>query len=93
MTKDKRLDGFLELARQKRQDGSGMHVKEWCVLADYGYDQGLAITRMEGFPIFNGRIVWEDWVKWRQIKLQLAAGPRSQTASAPRSALASKSGE
>ena len=73
MTKDKRLDGFLELARQKRMDGSGMHVKEWCVLADYGYDQGLAITRMEGFPIFNGRIVWEDWVRCRGLSASSAS--------------------
>jgi hypothetical protein len=83
----------LESARQKRVEGSGLTVKEWCALAGYGYDQGLAMSHQQGFPVFNGRIVWEDWTKWRQIKLGLAGVPRSQSDGAPRSALANKSGE
>lgn len=93
MTKDKRIVGVLESARQKRADGSGMNVKEWSVLAGYGYDQGRAMTHMEGFPIFKGRIVWDDWNKYRQVMLKLAGVPSSQSDGVPRSAHANKFGE
>jgi hypothetical protein len=93
MTTDKRIIKAAKSARQKRAEGAGLTVKEWCALAGYGYDYGLAVTHQKGFPVFEGRIVWEDWTRWRQIKLGLAALPRLQTAAAPRSALANKSGE
>jgi hypothetical protein len=92
-TKDKRVAPFIESARQKRLDGAGLTVKEWCALAGYGYDQGLAMSHQPGFPTFNGRIVWEDWTAWRRIKLGLVVGPRSQNVGAPRSAPVNKSGE
>jgi hypothetical protein len=93
MTRDKRIVGVIESARRKREEGSGLCVKEWCALAGYGYDQGLATTHKPGFPIFQGLIVWEDWTRWRQIKLQLATGPRSQTSAVQRLEPVHKSGE
>jgi hypothetical protein len=93
MTTDKRITKFLDSAKQKRIEGSGLTIKEWCALAGYGYDYGLAMIHQEGFPIFSGRVVWEDWTKWRQIKLGLATLPRSQSVSARVLAPVNKSGE
>ena len=93
MTTDKRITRVLLSARQKRDYGAGLTIKEWCALAGYGYDCGLAMTHQQGFPLFNGRIVWEDWTKWRQIKVGLATVQNLQSGAAPRSAPVRKSGE
>ena len=93
MTTDKRITGLLNDARIKRQDGTGLTVKEWCALSGLGYEKGLAISKTYGFPIFEGLIFWDDWSKWRQISVGLASAPRSRTAAAPRLEPAGKSDE
>lgn len=93
MTSDKRIADLIEAARQKRQDGAGLTVKEWCALVGIGYEKGLLISKSKGFPTFEGLIFWDDWTKWRQISVGLASSPRSRSAAVPRLELAGKSDE
>lgn len=79
MVKDRQLTRInREEARSKRDFDTGLTIKEWCLLAGYSYSKGRAIVASDGFPIFEEKIAWSDWVIWRRRQVGLITAPCSR---------------
>jgi hypothetical protein len=66
MTHDKQLTGIkLKAVLQKQRLGQALNVKEFAVLAGISYSTARDWFRAKGFPTFNGKVFWQDFVTWR----------------------------
>jgi hypothetical protein len=78
---DKQLRAVeLEDVLEKRRLGQPLDAKSFARLAGIGYSRARQWFNTPGFPIFEGLVFWEDFVRWRNVKTGLAASsaPPSQ---------------
>ena len=86
MTRDKQLAGIkLKAVLQKQRFGQALNVKEFAVLAGISYSIARDWFRARGFPVFNGKVFWQDFVMWRQRQtgIEVSAANHTQTVSVP----------
>ncbi|MBU6410866.1 MAG: hypothetical protein KGJ60_11815 [Verrucomicrobiota bacterium] len=77
MTRDKQLRGIkLKEVFQKQRLGQALNVKEFAALAGLSYSTARGWFRAKGFPAFNGKVFWQDFVIWRrrQTGIEPSAG-------------------
>lgn len=66
VTRDKQLVGIkLRAVLQKQRLSQALNVKEFAVLAGISYSIARDWFRAKGFPAFNGKVFWQDFVTWR----------------------------
>jgi hypothetical protein len=65
-SQDKQLLGIsLEAVLEKRRLDQALNAKEFAVCAGVSYSTARGWFRLAGFPVFQGIIFWEDFVRWR----------------------------
>jgi hypothetical protein len=73
MPRDKQLRSVkLERVLQKRKLDQALNAKEFAVLAAISYSTARDWFRVPGFPVFQGHVFWQDFVRWRSE--QMASG-------------------
>ncbi len=67
MPHDKQLSAIkLKAVLQKQRLGQVLNVKEFAVLAGISYSTARDWFHAKGFPAFNGKVFWQDFVTWRR---------------------------
>jgi hypothetical protein len=91
----------LEDVLQKRRLEQALNVKEFAVLAGISYSTARNWLRTPGFPVFRGRVFWQDFADWRthqnrsrrviaqnSVRIQSEAAARTVPSGLPPRALA-----
>ena len=80
---DKQLRS-VELKRvlEKRRLDQALSAKEFAILAGISYSNARQWFNSPGFPVFRGRVFWQDFVAWRTHRLEF--NPQRQTPAATR---------
>lgn len=83
---------------EKRAQDKALSLREFAQAGGISYPLAITLARAPGFPIFHGKIWWEDFVVWRrQVILRTqnhdtpedrrTDGHRSEAESAPKNDL------
>jgi hypothetical protein len=79
MTRDKQLINVdLDEVIEKRRLDQALNAKEFAVLAGVSYSAARAWFRQPGFPAFSGVVFWQDFVQWRNAKIQSLGGVEAE---------------
>jgi hypothetical protein len=57
-------------AEEKRLQGKALSLREFAQAGGISYSLAIALSKEPGFPIFHGKIWWEDFVIWRRRAIQ-----------------------
>jgi hypothetical protein len=72
MTRDKQLIHVgLDQVLEKRHLDQALNAKQFAVLAGISYSAARTWFRQPGFPAFCGVVFWQDFVRWRNVKIGL----------------------
>ena len=55
---------------EKRSQGKALSLREFAQAGGISYSLAIALSKEPGFPIFHGKIWWEDFVMWRRQAIQ-----------------------
>ena len=55
---------------EKRSQGKALSLREFAQAGGISYSLAIALSKEAGFPIFHGKIWWEDFVMWRRQAIQ-----------------------
>jgi hypothetical protein len=55
---------------EKRYKGKALSLREFAQAGGISYSLAIAFSKEPGFPIFHGKIWWEDFVMWRRQAIQ-----------------------
>jgi hypothetical protein len=55
---------------EKRSQGKALNLREFAQAGGISYSLAIAFSKEPGFPIFRGKIWWEDFVMWRRQAIQ-----------------------
>lgn len=61
----------------KATQGRGLKLNELSLLTGFGYDEVVRISKEPGFPLFLGKVIWQDFNLWRQLRLGLILPPNT----------------
>lgn len=66
---EKQLQGItLESVLEKRRLDQALNAKEFAVCVGVSYSTARSWFRLPGFPVFHGRVFWEDFACWRSAQ-------------------------
>jgi len=86
MTHDKQLSAIkLKTVLKKQRLGQALNVKEFAVLAGISYSTARDWFRAKGFPVFNSKVFWQDFVTWRrrQIGIEISTNNSNEVKNPP----------
>ena len=55
---------------EKRSQDKALSLREFAQAGGISYSLAIALSKEPGFPIFHGKIWWEDFVMWRRQVIQ-----------------------
>ena len=55
---------------EKRSQDKALSLREFAQAGGISYSLAIALSKEPGFPIFHGKIWWEDFVMWRRQAIQ-----------------------
>lgn len=55
---------------QKREQDKALNLREFAQAGGISYSLAITLAREPGFPIFHGKIWWNDFVMWRRQAIQ-----------------------
>lgn len=55
---------------EKKSQGKALSLREFAQAGGITYSLAIALSKEPGFPIFHGKIWWEDFVIWRRQAIQ-----------------------
>lgn len=55
---------------QKREQNKALNLREFAQAGGISYSLAITLAREPGFPVFHGKIWWEDFVMWRRQAIQ-----------------------
>jgi hypothetical protein len=62
---------------EKRSQGKALSLREFAQAGGISYSLAISLSKEPGFPIFHGKIWWDDFVMWRRQAIQHS--PRHHT--------------
>ena len=60
----------MNLTPEERIPRQGSQLREFAQAGGISYSLAIALSKEPGFPIFHGKIWWEDFVMWRRQAIQ-----------------------
>lgn len=57
---------------EKRAQDKALSLREFAQAGGISYSLAITLAKEPGFPIFHGKIWWEDFVLWRRQVIQRA---------------------
>jgi hypothetical protein len=55
---------------EKRSQDKALSLREFAQAGGISYSMAIALSKEPWFPIFHGKIWWEDFVMWRRQAIQ-----------------------
>ena len=55
---------------EKRSQDKALSLREFAQAGGISYSLAITLAKEAGFPIFHGKIWWEDFVMWRRQAIQ-----------------------
>jgi len=98
MSNDKQLNGVaFDDVFEKRRLGQALSAKEFAVLAGISYSTAREWFHSPGFPVFRGKVFWQDFSQWRKAQMGLCSNdeqspPQSATKNEARGATSAREG-